>query len=148
MGDGLSDAGTYYGTETNDGSSESSDAPKSREWKTPPLWGVATSGPYLHDGRAQTLSEAINLHGGINGGQAQSSSERFQALSKVDQRHLINFLLSLAAPRSAQRVPTKLTPAEMIEERQLAQTLTLRYRREPTAATRMFGVLEQGVERR
>src|SRR4030095_14519875 len=34
------------------------------EWRTPPLWGVADSGPYLHDGRAATLHEAIRLHAG------------------------------------------------------------------------------------
>jgi len=29
------------------------------EYKTPPLWGVADSAPYLHDGRATTLRAAI-----------------------------------------------------------------------------------------
>ena len=33
-----------------------------REWRTPPLWGVRDSAPYLHDGRAATLEEAIALH--------------------------------------------------------------------------------------
>ena len=36
----------------------------SREWRTPPLWGIRDSGPYLHDGRAATVSEAIVLHSG------------------------------------------------------------------------------------
>lgn len=31
---------------------------------TPPLWGVASRGPWLHDGRAATLHEAILAHGG------------------------------------------------------------------------------------
>ncbi|MGB7347706.1 MAG: di-heme oxidoredictase family protein, partial [Pirellulaceae bacterium] len=35
-----------------------------REWRTPPLWGVADSAPYLHDGRAKTLHEAVLWHGG------------------------------------------------------------------------------------
>ena len=30
-----------------------------REWRTPPLWGFRDSGPYLHDGRAQNLDEAV-----------------------------------------------------------------------------------------
>ena len=34
------------------------------EWRTHPLWGVATSSPYLHDGRANTIDESIRLHGG------------------------------------------------------------------------------------
>src|SRR5262249_48305510 len=29
------------------------------EWRTPPLWGLRDSAPYLHDGRAQTLDDAI-----------------------------------------------------------------------------------------
>src|SRR6185312_8422808 len=39
--------------------------PASRfEWRTPPLWGFRDSGPYLHDGRADTIDQAIALHGG------------------------------------------------------------------------------------
>jgi len=37
------------------------------------LWGVGSSGPYLHDGRATTLTEAILEHGG----EAQSSRNQF-----------------------------------------------------------------------
>ena len=35
-----------------------------REFRTAPLWGVGATGPYLHDGRADTLDAAIRLHGG------------------------------------------------------------------------------------
>jgi len=31
---------------------------------TPPLWGSSRSGPYMHDGRAPTLEEAIMAHSG------------------------------------------------------------------------------------
>jgi CxxC motif-containing protein (DUF1111 family) len=41
-----------------------SEQPTPAEWRTAPLWGVADSGPYLHDGRANSLAEAIELHGG------------------------------------------------------------------------------------
>jgi len=34
------------------------------EFRTQPLWGVAAVAPYLHDGRADTLDEAIRWHGG------------------------------------------------------------------------------------
>ena len=37
--------------------------PTAQEWRTPPLWGVRDSAPYLHDGRATTLEEAIAFHG-------------------------------------------------------------------------------------
>ena len=43
------------------------EGPSPGEWRTPPLWGVADSAPYLHDGRAATLDEAIRLHGGQAG---------------------------------------------------------------------------------
>jgi hypothetical protein len=35
-----------------------------QEWRTPPLWGLSDSAPYLHDGRAETVLEAIAQHGG------------------------------------------------------------------------------------
>ena len=34
------------------------------EFKTPPLWGLRASAPYLHDGRAATVDTAIRLHSG------------------------------------------------------------------------------------
>ena len=34
------------------------------EWKTPPLWGVADSAPYFHDGASPTLDAAILRHHG------------------------------------------------------------------------------------
>lgn len=64
------------------------------EWRTPPLWGVASSAPYLHDGRAPTLVEAIEAHGG----EADSARERFEGLQKKRQRLLVGFLQSLTAP--------------------------------------------------
>jgi cytochrome c peroxidase len=35
-----------------------------QEWRTPPLWGFRDSGPYLHDGRAKNLEEAVAFHDG------------------------------------------------------------------------------------
>ncbi len=63
-------------------------------WKTPPLWGVADSAPYLHDGRAATLADAILLHGG----EAAYSVQCFCSLPPADQSRIIDFLLTLAAP--------------------------------------------------
>jgi CxxC motif-containing protein (DUF1111 family) len=72
------------------------DVPSSvrREWKTPPLWGVRDSAPYLHDGRARTLAEAIVAHGG----QAESSVKKFKGLDYLSRSHLIAFVNSLGAP--------------------------------------------------
>ena len=52
------------------------------EWRTPPLWGYRDSGPYLHDGRARNLYEAVRAHGG----QASESAERFAALPRSNKR--------------------------------------------------------------
>jgi CxxC motif-containing protein (DUF1111 family) len=71
-----------------------SSRPLADEWRTPPLWGVADSAPYLHDGRAATLEDAIKLHGG----QAASSASRFEKLSEEEQKQLVAFLRSLRAP--------------------------------------------------
>jgi hypothetical protein len=59
---------------------------------TPPLWGVAATAPYLHDGRAATLADAIAAHDG----EAASSRQQFQALSSDDQLKLIEFLGTLS----------------------------------------------------
>jgi mono/diheme cytochrome c family protein len=55
------------------------------------LWGVGSTGPYLHDGRATTLTEAIMAHGG----EAASSRAAFTARSDGEQADLIVFLDSL-----------------------------------------------------
>jgi CxxC motif-containing protein (DUF1111 family) len=68
--------------------------PRADEWRTPPLWGVADSAPYLHDGRAPTLQEAIRLHGG----QAANAAQRFARLNPAEQVQLIAFLKTLRAP--------------------------------------------------
>ena len=65
-----------------------------QEWRTPALWGVASSAPYLHDGRAPTLEDAIQWHGG----EGQRASEAFRALKPNERQDLIHFLGSLAAP--------------------------------------------------
>ncbi len=71
-----------------------------RQWRTPPLWGVADSGPYLHDGRAATLAEAIEAHDG----EAAQSARRFKALWDSDRDKLLVFLNSLAAPMETTRL--------------------------------------------
>ncbi len=70
-----------------------------REWRTPPLWGVADSGPYLHDGRAETLDAAIRWHGG----EAHESATNYRTLPKESREQLIGFLRSLRSPPSFQR---------------------------------------------
>lgn len=75
------------------------------EYKTPPLWGVADSAPYMHDGRATTLRAAIEWHGG----EAYSSFRRFSLLSEEKQFSLLKFLETLKAPQNAEKAPRELT---------------------------------------
>jgi parallel beta-helix repeat protein len=58
------------------------------EYRTAPLWGVAASGPYLHDGRAPTLEQAIGLHDG----EAAAARDRFLALPAAERRALLAFV--------------------------------------------------------
>ena len=62
-----------------------------REFRTQPLWGVAASRPYLHDGRADTLDEAIRWHGG----EATAARDRYLAASAEERALVITFLESL-----------------------------------------------------
>lgn len=55
------------------------------------LWGAGSTAPYLHDGRATTLTEAILEHGG----EAASARDAFLALSTGAQQNLIAFLNNL-----------------------------------------------------
>lgn len=71
--------------------------PDPEEWRTPPLWGVADSAPYFHDGRSQTLKAAIIRHGG----DARHVAKAFKDLSSSGQNAIIAFLKSLKAPQDA-----------------------------------------------
>ena len=73
------------------------DRPANRqEWRTPPLWGVRDSGPYLHDGRAQTFEQAVAGHGG----QGAAAAQRFFELTPKERLQIETFLKSLVAPDS------------------------------------------------
>ena len=65
-----------------------------QEWRTPPLWGVRASAPYLHDGRASTLTEAILYHGG----EALPSVKNFLRLSPAKRTAVVEFLHTLEPP--------------------------------------------------
>lgn len=61
---------------------------------TRPLWGLADTAPYLHDGRAPTLHDAVRLHGG----EAQAARDAYLKLPVQRQRALQVFLFSLTRP--------------------------------------------------
>ncbi len=82
-------------------SARPSGVPASQEWKTPALWGVADSAPYLHDGSAATLKDAIARHQG----DAKSVTVAYQKLPDADRAAVVAFLESLKAPPDAPPAP-------------------------------------------
>jgi len=61
------------------------------------LWGVADTAPYLHDGRAFTLTDAILMHG-AQGSEASPAVDGYKALAPDDQEAIIAFLRTLHTP--------------------------------------------------
>jgi CxxC motif-containing protein (DUF1111 family) len=62
-----------------------------REWKTTPLIGLRFSRAYLHDGRARSVEEAIQMHAS-SGSEAGGSIRLFDALPDDDRRELVTFV--------------------------------------------------------
>lgn len=60
-------------------------------YRTPPLWGIRTTAPYLHDGRASGLRAAILLHDG----EARGVRKAFETLPIAEKSALIAFLNDL-----------------------------------------------------
>lgn len=60
-------------------------------WITKELWGVGSTGQYLHDGRATTLYEAILEHGG----EAADSRTAFLASAESDRADVVRFMQNL-----------------------------------------------------
>ncbi|WP_422928787.1 di-heme oxidoredictase family protein [Singulisphaera sp. PoT] len=104
MGPELADNGSYNGDGDdsdplnpvlgNDIQARANRPATKQEWRTPPLWGFRDSAPYLHDGRADTLEQAVAGHGG----QGRASALRFFELSHKDRLKLEAFLKALVAP--------------------------------------------------
>jgi RNA polymerase sigma factor (sigma-70 family) len=90
MGTDLSDPGSGYGNEGR----PLPDGPSPGEWRTPPLWGFRDSAPYLHDGRARNLEQAVAFHGG----QGAASASQFFALSAPERAKVEAFLNARVAP--------------------------------------------------
>lgn len=82
MGPGLADAHAI-------------DAREPDAFVTPPLWGCASSAPYLHDGRAGSIEDAILAHGG----EAESARAAYEALGYTERGELRLFLTTLVRAR-------------------------------------------------
>jgi hypothetical protein len=62
-----------------------------RQWRTTPLWGVGTTGPYGHDGASLDLDAVIRRHGG----EALAARKAYAVLTAEERRQVIGFLQSL-----------------------------------------------------
>jgi len=67
---------------------------RNREFITARLWGLRDTAPYLHDGRATTVTDAILKLGG----EAQAARDKFNALNQNKKDKVIAFLYSLRTP--------------------------------------------------
>lgn len=74
---------------TGDGIAQGDARPN--EIRTPALWGLRVRAPFLHDGRAATIDQAILLHA-IEAAAVRST---FQSLSPAQRQALLDFLNSL-----------------------------------------------------
>jgi len=73
----------------NDGIAQADARPN--ETKTPPLWGLRASAPYLHDGRAATVDQAIRAHDG----EARRVRDRYAGLTPAQRQQVLDFLNGL-----------------------------------------------------
>ena len=67
------------------------DGTLTKMFMTEPLWGVATTAPYGHDGRSINLKEVILRHGG----EAQRSRDSFDRMSDLQQDAILAYLNTL-----------------------------------------------------
>lgn len=88
------------------------DQPFPNEWKTPPLWGVADTAPYFHDGGCPTLESAILRHGA----QARHVTARYRNLEPEDQQAILRFLETMRAPE-VEAAPYSRPAVELVDRR-------------------------------
>lgn len=84
----LHDMGEGFEDGLTDGQAESS------EWRTAPLMGLRFFRNYLHDGRADTVEDAVLAHG-ATGSEAAFSLDEFLALPEDDRATLLAYVEAL-----------------------------------------------------
>jgi hypothetical protein len=82
-----------------------------KQWRTAPLWGVASTAPYGHDGANLSIDEVINRHAG----EAAASQKAYAALPDADRRAVLDFLNSLILYQT-ERVPCDIDGDGQISE--------------------------------
>jgi CxxC motif-containing protein (DUF1111 family) len=66
-------------------------AARAQDMRTAPLWGLRFVNPLFHDGRATSVTAAIQAHQG----QGAAAAGRFNSLGSTDKSNLLAFLNSL-----------------------------------------------------
>jgi CxxC motif-containing protein (DUF1111 family) len=61
------------------------------------LWGLRDSAPYPHDGRAETVTDAVALHRG----EGLAAAQAYKRLSQKEREKVELFLPTLTAPPAA-----------------------------------------------
>jgi hypothetical protein len=95
-----------------------------KQWRTTPLWGVGSTGPYGHDGANLSLDEVIRRHGG----EALESRKAYLALSRGDRRKVIEFLESLVLYQT-ERIPCDIDGDGKINEHFIVAGMDTGYER-------------------
>jgi hypothetical protein len=95
-----------------------------RRWRTLPLWGVGTTGPFGHDGASLSLDAVIRRHGG----EALESRQAYAALSRNDRRDLVDFLESMVL-YSTEKVPCDIDGDGKISEHFMVAGMDTGYER-------------------
>jgi hypothetical protein len=87
-----------------------------RQWRTTPLWGLGSTGPYGHDGANLDLDSVIRRHGG----EALESKSKYVDLRPRERTELLEFLNNLVLFQTDQ-LPCDLDGDGKISERFFVQ---------------------------
>jgi CxxC motif-containing protein (DUF1111 family) len=107
-----SNGGSDYGVVESPEAPLPAEHPKPDEWKTAPLWGVADSAPYFHDGVSGTLETAIIRHRG----DAEEVTDAYKALPSSDREAIVAFLKTLKAPSDVKPASVAVAPQSTSRE--------------------------------
>jgi hypothetical protein len=111
-------------------------------FRTSPLWGVGSTGPYGHDGASLSLDAVIRRHGG----EALKSRKAYTALTRADQRKLLDFLESLVLYQT-ERIPCDIDGDGKISEHFMVGGMDTGYERfNPEWLFKVPGLIEGPTE--
>jgi hypothetical protein len=87
-----------------------------KKWRTAPLWGLASTAPFGHDGASLSIDQVIRRHGG----EALESQKGYLALKSSERKLIIEFLQSLVL-YSTESIPCDIDGDGKISEHFMVQ---------------------------